>query len=920
MNRLLAPRNPWRAWLSTAACAFFVGGTASSFEVTVKDGVCRSRQGDLEVSRTRNGIVRLELRGRSTLTGPGHVYAVLPGDPANVVALPSKTAIRAAALLVTVLEAPTLPGVSALVATAPPGVSLPVRVRLADIGLGNGPLAGFEPGLNQFFGPLRGEITIARRVYGPVFVAAARDRPVLLAYSGCERGGETVSGVAWQAERSVLSGKATFGAKQPFELRIFAPPDPVRLLARALTVTPADPATDIMQTGPWVRAWTVEPTGGTVFWRVRFERGTPRAASAATVRLEADAVSARRVNIRCYGTAEPLVVRRDDGVELPMSGGMAADANAPSGRTIQYTAYPVTWTAKAPKPLAVVKVTTPKLPPLPPAPDVYCSDLKPLVWTSGWNGAPRCDLSIDDNPIRIRGETFEKGIGTHAKSEIVFPVFSNYRRFVAVVGVDDEKNNTPVGSVTFEVFADDRRLLETPVLTPSNERFPIDLAIPKGTKKLRLIVGDGGNGNACDHADWANAGFLVEGEPTAEELLSVWLEDGFTPLFNGRSLDKTWAGDAAVWSVRKSGIHGETKGPVQQPISLAWQGDPMKNFLLKLRFRVLAGNAAVALRTGTGASYRILLSGGSDRRGAVTSPTGKLLAAAGEFVEFGRQGTRRMGPVVPSDAFRKQGYAAPGEWASLAVRARGRHLAVEIDGLTVTELVDLGSGEPTAGRVALELLPGEKAVAEFKEIQARRVTAEFGAPVHLFNGRDLSGWTYSSPGQKNSWSVKDGVLDDTGKPSGYLRTTRDFTNYVLRVQLRHLSRGNSGVLLRMVGKDKVWPRSIECQGLINNLGDIWNIDNFPMKTDPRRTRGRHTAKMHPSNERPLGEWNQYDITLDGGDLDIRVNGLIQNIARDCWETPGKICLQAEGAHMQFRHITLIPIVRTSHARRASAPR
>ncbi|NOY81666.1 MAG: DUF1080 domain-containing protein [Kiritimatiellaeota bacterium] len=914
MNRLFTLWNTRRAWLLAVLYASCVSWSGFGLEVSVADGTCRAREGDLRIARDSKGVVRLELNNRAKLAGPGQVFAALPGTPARILPLPLKTPLQSPAVLLAVVNVPALPGVFAMVAAAPPEISLPVRVRLAALGLGPGPLAGFEPATNRFLGPLRDEIVIERRVYGPVFVAARLDRPVVLAYSGCEQGEARVSGVAWLADRNVLTGKAALGAKHPMELRIFAPPAPIRWLAREMIVGPADTETDIMQTGPWVRAWTLQPPAGVATWRVRFERGKPRAPTSAGVRVEAAASSARRVRIQCYGTRGPLVVRRDDGVELPVSGGTAVDSHAPPGRKIVYTVYPVAWTSQPPKPLAAVKVTTPKLPPLPPRPDVYCADLKPKVWTSGWNGAPRRDLSIEDNPIRIRGETFEKGIGTHAVSEIVFPVLSNYRRFVAVVGVDDEKNDTPVGSVTFEVLADNKRLVKTPVLTPADERYPIDVALPKGTKTLRLIVGDGGNGNACDHADWANAGFIVEGEPTAEELLSLWVEDGFTPMFDGRSLG-LWSGDATVWSVRAASVHGETKGAVAQPVFLAWNGAPMKNFLLKLRFRVLSGNAAVAVRTGTDAAYRILLAGGPDRVGALSSSEGTVLAAAGEFVELGERSTRRLGAVVPSDAFRKEGYSAPGQWASLAVRARGRHLAIEINGLTVTELVDLRSGGPTAGRVGLELIPGEKAVAEFKEIQVRPITAEFGAPVHLFNGRDLSGWTYSNPNQKNTWSVKDGVLDDTGKPAGYFRTARDFTNYVLRVQLRHLSRGNSGVLLRMVGKDKVWPRAIECQGLIGNLGDIWNIDKFPMKTDPQRTRGRHTVKAHRSNERPLGEWNQYDITLDGEDLEIRVNGLLQNVARDCWETPGKICLQAEGAHMQFRHITLIPIARTSQPRR-----
>jgi len=91
------------------------------------------------------------------------------------------------------------------------------------------------------------------------------------------------------------------------------------------------------------------------------------------------------------------------------------------------------------------------------------------------------------------------------------------------------------------------------------------------------------------------------------------------------------------------------------------------------------------------------------------------------------------------------------------------------------------------------------------------------------------------------------------------------------------------------------------------MGDIWNIDEVKMRVDPARTSGRHTAKLHDSNERPIGEWNDYEVTLDGGNLEIKVNNLLQNLASECEVVPGKICLQAEGSPKEFRNLVLVPI-------------
>jgi len=80
-----------------------------------------------------------------------------------------------------------------------------------------------------------------------------------------------------------------------------------------------------------------------------------------------------------------------------------------------------------------------------------------------------------------------------------------------------------------------------------------------------------------------------------------------------------------------------------------------------------------------------------------------------------------------------------------------------------------------------------------------------------------------------------------------------------------------------------------------------------MKVDPARTKGRRTVKIHPSNEKPIGQWNEYEIYMNGGDLQIYVNCLLQNYATECQELGGKICLQSEGSPKEFRNVVFIPI-------------
>lgn len=186
--------------------------------------------------------------------------------------------------------------------------------------------------------------------------------------------------------------------------------------------------------------------------------------------------------------------------------------------------------------------------------------------------------------------------------------------------------------------------------------------------------------------------------------------------------------------------------------------------------------------------------------------------------------------------------------------------------------------------------------------------------VKLLNGKDLKGWkSFLRDGgaMEDVWSVNErGEMICVGRPIGYIHTKKKYTNFELTLEWRfdpEKGPGNSGVLLRRHGKHKVWPNSIEAQLHSRNAGDIWNIGEFPMKSEAKRTRGRRTVKAEKCNEKPLGEWNHYRIRMDHGTLTLTVNGVVQNVATGCEEIAGHIGLQSEGAEIHFRNIELTPL-------------
>jgi len=196
-----------------------------------------------------------------------------------------------------------------------------------------------------------------------------------------------------------------------------------------------------------------------------------------------------------------------------------------------------------------------------------------------------------------------------------------------------------------------------------------------------------------------------------------------------------------------------------------------------------------------------------------------------------------------------------------------------------------------------------------------------GATIKLFNGKDLSGWKIFLDPKKDAkpesvWFVKDGILVCKGQPYGYLITDKDFSNYVLKVQWRWAPEGdnnkrNSGVFVHVSGPDKIWPKGVEAQLYRDHAGDFWLVDGFKLTVDKARqdkNSANHYLRMKTKGvEKPIGEWNQYEITCKGDTIKLVVNGVFQNEGTHAESSKGKILLQSEGAEIHFRDIELTPI-------------
>jgi hypothetical protein len=195
--------------------------------------------------------------------------------------------------------------------------------------------------------------------------------------------------------------------------------------------------------------------------------------------------------------------------------------------------------------------------------------------------------------------------------------------------------------------------------------------------------------------------------------------------------------------------------------------------------------------------------------------------------------------------------------------------------------------------------------------------------VPLFNGKDLTGWGHflvdPDAGMKDVWSVEEAVLICKGEPLGYLHTTTEYTSFALVVEWRWApgtEPGNSGVLLRVNGERRAIPRSYEAQLKSGDAGDLYGFWGMALSGDASRKR---EAKGHEmlgdmvgfakieGNENPPGEWNRYEIRLDGPLFVVHVNGKKVNEATGADVLAGPIALQSEGGEIHFRKVELTPI-------------
>ena len=189
----------------------------------------------------------------------------------------------------------------------------------------------------------------------------------------------------------------------------------------------------------------------------------------------------------------------------------------------------------------------------------------------------------------------------------------------------------------------------------------------------------------------------------------------------------------------------------------------------------------------------------------------------------------------------------------------------------------------------------------------------------LFNGKDLAGWVNVNT-DEDTWSVKDKTLVCTGKPIGVMRTDRQYENFILELEWKHLTAGgNSGIFVWSDGvppEDKRLPKGVEIQILELDWAVQHNQTDAYVHGEIFGTGGLTTVPDNPRGERSKsfekrckgkGIWNKYTIVCVDGVIKLAVNGKFVNGISKASVKKGYICLESEGAEIHFRNIKILEL-------------
>jgi len=332
----------------------------------------------------------------------------------------------------------------------------------------------------------------------------AKNRPQLISTSRhITQGWIDLKELAYDTNLQTFRGKSSVIKNDPYELRFVFPRKGMPLRIKAAKVK--GQAAEVRNFQGWATVSFTPSSTTDVLWDVTFEPAPyykyvvqaprnirPELVGLDTVFLQWDPLYDLNAGYLVYLNEAPYLY-------TPLNQCEISSLAAGSDHIIQI--YGVWLDGTVSEKSASIKLRLDNL--MPSA--VALSEYKPTVITSGW-GKPVMNRAISGFPLQIGRKIYPQGIGTHAVSEIIYPLGGMFSAFESEVGIDAHSSGKK-GSVEFMVYGDEKLLWRSGKMKKGDAAKPLRLNM-KGVKVLRLYVDDAGDGIDSDHADWAAARLL----------------------------------------------------------------------------------------------------------------------------------------------------------------------------------------------------------------------------------------------------------------------------------------------------------------------------------------------------------------------------------------------------------------------------
>jgi len=347
--------------------------------------------------------------------------------------------------------------------------------------------------------------------------------------------------------------------------------------------------------------------------------------------------------------------------------------------------------------------------------------------------------------------------------------------------------------------------------------------------------------------------------------------------------------------------------------------DTFSHYILDFEFKLPPGG-----NNGLGIHYP------GEGNGAYTGMELQILDNTAEKYQGQLKDYQWHGSLYTLQPAKKTGLKPVGEWNREVVEVMGDQVRVTLNGELILDanLNTLAKEHPKHEGVKrrcghLAFLGHGDAVA-FRNIRIAELPEADKAPMaqHGFRSlivdNSLKGWKHTE--DTTNWYAHNGIIKHTGKngPTTHLWTEQSFKDFTLTFDWRWAGRGvmKDQPLVQPDGSHKgkhnieELDSGILLRGNVKSQVNLWNWSVGSGEVYGYRTDKNIPAELKPAlvpkvkADRPLGEWNHMEITMEGEILNVVLNGqkVIENARLPGVPAEGAIGLQHHGQAIDFANI------------------